>query len=62
MITKEMIERINELSNKKKIIGLTEEELDEQMSLRASYIEAFRKNFREQLDHIEIVDSEGENK
>ena len=56
MITKEMIERINELANKKKITGLTEEEADEQMSLRASYISAVRKNFKEQLDTIEIID------
>lgn len=51
-----MIDRINELANKKKTIGLTEEELDEQMSLRASYIAAFRKNLKEQLDDIEIID------
>ncbi len=51
-----MIERINELANKKKTIGLTEEESDEQMSLRVSYIAAVRKNFKEQLDNIEIID------
>jgi len=56
MITKEKIERINTLANKKKTMGLTEEELDEQQSLRAEYIQAVRKNFRGQLDSIIIVD------
>jgi|LGOV01.1.fsa_nt_gb uncharacterized protein YnzC (UPF0291/DUF896 family) len=58
MITKEMIERINELANKKKVIGLEEDELEEQLALRAVYLESFRKNFREQLDGIEIVDDD----
>lgn len=56
MITKEKIERINELANKKKIVGLTEDETDEQLTLRVEYLQAVRKNFREQLDSITIVD------
>lgn len=56
MITKEKIERINELARKKKIGTLTEDELDEQMTLRAEYLAAIRKNCREQLDSIIIVD------
>jgi len=56
MITKEKIERINTLANKKKTMALTDEELDEQQSLRAEYLEAVRKNFRGQLDSIIIVD------
>lgn len=56
MITKEKIERINELANKKKIAGLTEDEVDEQLTLRVEYLQAVRKNFREQLDSITIVD------
>lgn len=56
MITKEKIERINELARKKKTGTLTEEELDEQMTLRAEYLASVRKNFREQLDSIIIVD------
>jgi uncharacterized protein YnzC (UPF0291/DUF896 family) len=70
MITKEKIERINELARKKKIGALTEDELNEQMTLRAEYLAAIRKNCREQLDSIIIVDepqcdkydSKGENK
>jgi len=56
MITKEKIERINTLANKKKTMALTEEERDEQQALRAEYLEAVRKNFRGQLDSIIIVD------
>nr|WP_320025529.1 DUF896 domain-containing protein [uncultured Acetobacterium sp.] len=56
MITKEKIERINELARKKKIETLSEDELDEQMTLRAEYLAAIRKNCREQLDSIIIVD------
>ncbi|MDI3537468.1 MAG: hypothetical protein PWP30_1950 [Eubacteriaceae bacterium] len=56
MITKEMIDRINELARKKKAEGLTEDELDEQMSLRSAYLAAVRKNFKEQISQIEIVD------
>lgn len=57
MITKEKIDRINELARKKKIChGLTEDEADEQMTLRAKYLSAIRTNLRAQLDNIEIVD------
>lgn len=56
MLTKEKVERINELANKKKTMTLTEEECDEQQTLRAEYIQAVRQNLREQLDTIVIVD------
>lgn len=56
MITKEKIDRINELARKKKECGLSEDESDEQMTLRAEYLSAIRTNLRDQLDNIEIVD------
>ena len=56
MITQEMIDRINELSRKKKSVGLTEEEQTEQKALYKEYIAAFRANLKSQLDMIEIVD------
>ena len=56
MITKEKIDRINELARKKKEYGLTEDEAEEQMTLRAEYLSAIRTNLRAQLDNIEIVD------
>lgn len=56
MITKEKIDRINELARKKKECGLTEDESDEQMTLRAEYLSAVRANLKAQLDNIEIID------
>ena len=60
MITQEMIDRINELSTKKKSVGLTEEEQTEQKALYKEYIAAFRANLKSQLDMIEIVDDNKE--
>lgn len=53
---KKKIERINELSRKSRVTELTPEELQEQKKLREEYIADFRRNFRAQLDNIEIVD------
>lgn len=51
-----LIDRINELARLKKERELTEEELKEREILRKEYIEVFRKNFRAQLESIEIID------
>ena len=56
MITQEMIDRINELSRKKKAEELTEEEVIEQKALYKEYIAAFRANLKSQLENIEFVD------
>ena len=53
---KKKIKRINELSRKSRETALTPEELEEQKNLREEYLADFRKNFRAQLDNIEIVD------
>ena len=58
-ITQEMIDRINELSRKKKAEGLTEEEQAEQKVLYKEYIAAWRANVRAQLECIEFVDEDG---
>lgn len=58
MLGKEKLDRINFLANKKKAEGLTNSEAKEQEELRKEYLAAFRKSFRQQLDHIEIVDKE----
>ena len=60
-ITQEMIDRINELSRKKKAEGLTEEEQEEQKVLYKEYIAAWRNNVRAQLENIEFVDGDGKN-
>ena len=56
MITKEMIDRINWLAYKKKTLGLSETEQEEQKKLYREYLDAFRANLKAQLDAIEIVD------
>ena len=56
MITKEKIDRINELAHKARREGLTEEEKLEQGLLREEYIDSFRANLKAQLDRIEWVD------
>lgn len=58
MVTKEMINRINELYKKQKNEGLTEEEKEEQKKLRSEYINSFKENLRGQLENIEVVSPE----
>lgn len=53
-----IIQRINELANKHKTVGLTAEEVEEREQLRQKYLATFRRNFRQQLDQIEIVDGD----
>lgn len=50
------IERINELAKKKKTVGLTEEEAQEQAQLRQEYLKGIRENFRATLENIEFKD------
>ena len=56
MITKELIERINQLARKQRSEGLTDEERAEQQKLRNSYLAGFSENMKNVLDQIEIVD------
>jgi uncharacterized protein YnzC (UPF0291/DUF896 family) len=56
------IDRINELAKKSKLEGLTEEEKQEQSTLRTEYIKNFRKSLRSTLDSCVIVDEEGNRK
>ncbi|HGK6577630.1 TPA: DUF896 family protein [Streptococcus agalactiae] len=53
------ISRINELSKKKKTVGLTGEEKVEQAKLREEYIEGFRRSVRHHVEGIKLVDDEG---
>ena len=53
---KEKIERINFLAKKSREEGLSESEKEEQRLLREEYLAAIRKNFKNTLDNIEIVD------
>ncbi len=58
-MTKEKIDRINELYHKSKAEGLTEEELKEQKALRSEYIMAIRGSIRSQLNNIDIQEADG---
>lgn len=53
------IERINALYHKSQKEGLTEEEKQEQQTLRQQYIAAVRKNLRGQLNNINIQNEDG---
>lgn len=55
MLSKEKMDRINELAKKSKAEGLTEAEKAEQKELREAYLAKFRTNFRQQLENIEIT-------
>lgn len=57
MITPELISRINELSHKKRSVGLTPEEQTEQQALRREYLNNIREQVKGMLDQIEIVDA-----
>jgi uncharacterized protein YnzC (UPF0291/DUF896 family) len=55
----DMIKRINELANKSKTVGLTEEEKEEQQKLRQEYLSVFRGNMKNTLLNVKVVDEEG---
>ena len=46
------IDRINELARKQKAEGLTDEEKDEQATLRREYIEGYKRSLMSQLDNM----------
>lgn len=59
MITKETIDRINELARKSKSVGLTEGEKEEQQKLRRAYIDAYKQSLHAQLDNTVVVRPDG---
>ena len=58
-MTKEKIQRINELAKLSKDRALTAEEAAEQQALRSEYIEEFRAQFRSTLENTVIQDPDG---
>lgn len=54
MITKELLQRINELAHKKKYSGLTTAELAEQKDLYKIYLSAIREQVALQLENAGI--------
>ncbi|MFT3984092.1 MAG: DUF896 domain-containing protein [Lachnospiraceae bacterium] len=59
MNLEETIKRINELYHKSQKEGLSEEEKEEQKTLRAEYVANVRNNLRFQLDGINIQETDG---
>ena len=59
MLDPKKIERINELARKKKKVGLTQAEQDEQLLVRQEYLESFRGGMRNHIEGLKIVDEEG---
>lgn len=59
LISKEKLNRINQLSRKSKQEGLTKEETIEQKMLREEYIKNFRKQFKDTLHSVTVVDTKG---
>lgn len=53
------IARINELYRKSQQEGLTEEEKEEQATLRSEYVAAIRRNLRGTLDQVSFVNPNG---
>lgn len=62
MISKEQINRINELARKSKQSGLSAEEKEEQAKLRRLYIDSFKENLISQLENTYIMDEHGNKK
>lgn len=58
-MTKEKIDRINELAKKSKIAGLTLKEKEEQARLRSEYISDVRSNFVKSIENVVIIDENG---
>ena len=59
MDLEEKIKRINELYHKSQDVGLTDEEKEEQKRLRQEYVDSVRNNLRNQLDNINIQETDG---
>lgn len=59
MLSKEKINRINELSKKSKTAGLSIEEAKEQTKLRQEYLSSFRSSMRETIENVQVIDPEG---
>ncbi|MDQ1146627.1 uncharacterized protein YnzC (UPF0291/DUF896 family) [Bacillus sp. SORGH_AS 510] len=59
MLSKEKMDRINELARKSKSTGLTESEAKEQSKLRSEYLATFRSSMLDTLTNTKFIDPEG---
>lgn len=56
----ERVKRINELAQKSRAVGLSEEEKAEQQRLRQEYVKAFRAGLDGMLDGVFVAGQNGE--
>lgn len=56
MVSKETVERINQLAAKNKAEGLTEDEVAEREMLRREYLKSIRNNVKGYLSKIKFVE------
>ena len=59
MLDENKMKRINELAQKKKTTGLTDQEGKEQTLLRKEYLQSFRQSFKKTIENTTIIDPEG---
>jgi uncharacterized protein YnzC (UPF0291/DUF896 family) len=59
MLSKNKLDRINQLARKAKAEGLTEKEKKEQKQLRSEYLKNVRRSFTNQLKSSTIIDPAG---
>lgn len=59
MLSKEKLNRINELARKKKNGGLTTAETTEQHALRQEYLQVFRGGMKHHIEGMKVVDPLG---
>ncbi|SFE37350.1 DUF896 domain-containing protein [Alteribacillus iranensis] len=60
MLSQEKIDRINELAKRSKTTGLTNDEKEEQQTLRKEYLSKFRSSFKSQLQSVKVMDPNGD--
>ncbi|MBQ2943762.1 MAG: DUF896 domain-containing protein [Ruminococcus sp.] len=54
------LKRINELAKKKKTVGLTPQEQEEQKKLYKIYLGGIRSQFEATLDNVSVKDEKGQ--
>lgn len=59
MLSKEKLNRINQLAKKAKEEGLTPEEKTEQSQLRSEYLQNFRSYMKETIENVRVFDATG---
>lgn len=58
-MTQDLLKKINELAQKKREQGLTEEEQKLQKELYKEYLVQFRASFKRQLDNVDVKYDDG---